>query len=120
MVQLPKITVTHAALHATVDITNLVMAVYRMLVRMVQHNVREGFHRRVQVAFGRAVQNAMQIRSAVAVLVHRAHQVSMSMAIRAKITAHPIVEPMGMHVPGIMQRQHAQAAVSSKPSSGGI
>ena len=76
----------HAASPATAVIMNLAVLVYRINVQMVRNNAPEGFHRRVQVAYGQAAQRVMQIRFAVVAVVRRAHQVSMSMAIPVKTT----------------------------------
>ena len=92
----------------------------RTLVQMVQNNVREEFLRRVQAAYGRAVQNAMQIRFAVAELVVRVVQISTFMAIPVKTTVHQIADRMEMHVPKIMQQQHARVAhvfIHAKPTT---
>ena len=84
---LPKTAARHAASHATTVITNPVVPVYRINVQMAPNNAPKEFRRRVQAAYGRAAQNVRQIRFAVAAVVRRAHQVSMSMAIPVKTTA---------------------------------
>ena len=120
MVQLPKTAARHVVLPATAVIMNPAVFVCRIDVQMVQNNAPEGFHRRVQVAYGQAVQHVMQIRFAVAAVVRRAHQVSMFMAIHVKTTVHQIAERMEMHVPRIMQQQHAQVAhvfIHARPTS---
>ena len=86
MVQLPKTAARHVVLPATAVIMNPAELVYRINVQMVRNNAPEGFHRRVQVAYGQAAQRVMQIRFAVVAVVRRAHQVSMSMAIPVKTT----------------------------------
>ena len=110
----------HAASPATTVIMNPVVPVYRINVQMVRNNAPKEFRRRVQAAYGRAAQNVRQIRFAVAAVVRRAHQVSMFMAIPVKITVHQIADRMEMHVPKIMQRQHAQVAhvfIHAKPTT---
>ena len=87
MVQLPKTAARHVVLPATAVIMNPAELVYRINVQMVPNNAPKEFRRRVQAAYGRAVQNVLQIRFAVAAVVRRAHQVSMSMAIPVKTTA---------------------------------
>ena len=111
MAKLQIIAAQHAASLVITVIMNLVVNVCRTLVQMVQNNAPEGFHRRVRVAYGLAVQNVMQIRSAVVEAALLVVQISMYGTIHAKITAHPIVDRMGMYVPKIMQRQHAQVAL---------
>ena len=110
MLQLIKIVKQHVVSHATTDIMNLVVAVYLTIVQMAQNNAREEFHRRVPVAYGQVAQNAVQIRFAMAVPAVHVVQTSMYMAIHAKTTAPRTVERMGMHVPRIMQQQHAPTA----------
>ena len=105
---------------ATAVIMNPAVLVYRINVQMARNNAPEGFRRRVPVAYGRAVQRVMQIRFAVVGAVRRAHQVSMYMAIPVKTTVHQIADRMEMHVPKIMQRQHARVAhvfIHAKPIS---
>ena len=108
----------HVALHVTTVITNPAAAVCRMLVPVVQNNAQEEFRRRVQVVYGLAVQNALQIRFAVLEIVIHAVQTSTSGTIHAKITVHRIADRMAMHVPKTMQQQHAQVAhvfIHAKP-----
>ena len=120
MVQLPKTAARHAASPATAVIMNPVVLVCRINVQMAQNNAPKEFHKRVQVAYGRAVQRVMQIRFAVVGAVRRAHQVSMYMAIPVKTTVHQIADRMEMHVPKIMQQQHARVAhvfIHAKPTT---
>ena len=115
MAPLPKIAARLVVSHATAVTTNPAELVSRINVQMAQNNAREGFRRRVQAAYGRAVQNVRQIRSAVAEAALRVVQISIYMAIHAKIIVQQIVERMGMHVQSPMQRQHVQAALAFIP-----
>ena len=72
---------------ATMVITNPAVAAYLTLVQTTQRNAQEEYHRRVPVAYGLEVQNALRIRSAAVETAFRVVQISMSLEINAKTTA---------------------------------
>ncbi len=76
-----------AVSHATMDITNPAVAVCLITAQTVILTAREEYHRRVPVAYGLEVQNALRIRSAAVETAFRVVQISMSMEINAKTTA---------------------------------
>ena len=99
MAPLPLIiTALSVVLHAIAVIINPAMAVWMMSVQMARNDVMNASHRRVLAAYGRVVLRVRPIRFAVAAVVRRAHQVSMSMAIRVKTMITVIAERMEMRV----------------------
>ena len=68
------IAVRRAVSHATTVIINPATLVSLMNVQTVPNNAMSEFHRRVQAAYGRAVQSVRQIRSAVAEAAFRVVQ----------------------------------------------
>ena len=92
---------------------------YLTIVQMVRNNAREEFRRRVLVAYGRAVLNALQIRFAVAAPVLRVVLTSTFGTMHVKIIIPQTADRTGTHVPRIMQggvREEAGAGVFTRCS----
>ena len=87
MPQLPKTAAQHAALHATMDITNPATAVNQTPVQTVQHNAREECLKPVPVVYGLAAQSALLIRSVAVEAVQLAHLVNTFIKTRVKTIA---------------------------------
>ena len=87
MVPLHMTTARRVVIHAIVVITNPATAVLSMNVQTVQNDAMSEFRKRVQAAYGRAVQNVHQIRFAVVEAAPRVVQISMFMEIPVKLTA---------------------------------